>query len=279
VKKKIFVALLVVSLSSCNTPEAVTKFCTSSMVTLKSGGAIFDDMKASCIRETETRNPFGTFPVTDTAPPACEAIGKQAEGLEAVSRLLVKYFTALNDLASFGTSKSGDAAADLAAKVTAQAKLSAAPQKAVASIAGFLTRSAASGYQQKQLANDIVKVHDDIRIALDGLGEAVGVVYLHLLQDEQRKTAVRYREFLLQNADAPEAFLLLDSRWQTDRANFAAKEKAVQSFRTALAIVAKGDDDLAAHAKSLTSKELPSLLGGYSAHLDSLTPAIQKAFF
>jgi len=266
------------SLLSCNTPESIAKFCASVVVTLKTGDALFDDMKASCIREAQTREEFGTFPVSDPDLPACNNISTQAVGLKAASKIISNYFTALNDLASFGTSKAGDDAKDLLTKAATQAKLSAAPQNALASIAGLLTRVATAGYQQKRLADDIVKVHEDIRVALGGLGEAVGVAYLHQLQEEERKTATRYQEFLVQRPGAAEVILALDSRWQSDRANFEAKQKAALSYQSALDTIAKGNEDLAAHAHGLKAKDLPGLLSPYAAQLEGLAPAIQKAF-
>jgi len=258
------------SLLSCNTPESIAKFCDSAVVTLKTGDILFDDMKASCIREAQTREDFGTFPVSDPDLPACNNIGTQVVGLKSASEIIGNYFTALNDLASFGTSKAGDGAKDLLTKASSQAKLSAAPQNALASIAGLLTRVATAGYQQKRLADDIVKVH--------GLGEAVGVAYLHQLQEEERKTATRYQEFLLQHPGAAEVILALDSRWRSDRANFAAKQKAALSYQSALDTMAQGNEDLAAHAHGLKAKDLPGLLSPYAAQLESLAPAIQKAF-
>jgi len=269
-------------LASCNAPDTVAKFCSSAVATLKTGDALFDDMKASCIREARTFEPVGTFAVSDSSPAACDNVGKQAEGVKAASKILSNYFIALNDLASFGTSKAGDDAKDLLTKASTEAKLGAAPQKALSSVAGFLTRAAMSGYQQKLLADDVVKVHEDVKTVLDGLGEAVGVVYLQQLRDEELKTAARYKEFRLvaeqQHQWTADATLVLDSRWQADRATFAAKQKAALSYQAALETLARGNEDLAAHARSFKAIELAGLLGPYVAQLDSLVPAIQKAF-
>src|SRR5271157_5392898 len=172
------IALVLAFLLSCDTPDAIANFSSSAVVTLRSGDSLFDDMRGTCVREAQTREPFGSFSVSDAAAPAvCDDVGKQAEGLKAASKILSNYFTALNDLASFGTSKTGDDVRGLLAKASGQAKLSAARQDALGSIAGLLTRVVAAGYQRKKLADDIVKAHGDIKAVLDGLGEAAGVVY------------------------------------------------------------------------------------------------------
>lgn len=274
----VFAATICFLLLSCHTPDSIARFCSSAVVALRTGDALLEDMKASCIREAQTREAFGSFVVSDPNSAACDDVGNQASGLRAASKVLSNYFAALNDLASFGSSKAGDEANSLLTEASAQAKLSPAAQKALASIASFLTRVGTSGYQQKRLADDISSVHADIKVALDGLGEAVGVVYLHQLQDEETKTATRYKEFLLQHQGAADAILVLDSRWQSDRANFAAKQKAALSYQEALDTLGRGNEDLAAHARRLKAKELPGLLSPYAAQLESLVPAIQKAF-
>ena len=261
---------------ACNTPDTVAKFCSSAVVTLKSGDALFDDISASCVREAQTREPFATFEVTDTTPPACDEIGKQASGLKAAGQLLAEYFKALNDLASFGTTTAGSNASSLAKTAAAQAKLSSNAQTAIGSIAGLLTQIATGGYQQKALATNIVKHKADVDAVLGGLGEAVGVVYLQMLKEEENKTITRYREYLLQH---PDATLALDSRWQNDRTSFASKIRAAQAYQDALNTLIKGNDDLAAHANNLSAKNLPGLLSPYVSQLESMVPAIQKAFF
>ena len=288
--KALAVLLALACLPSCNTPDSVAKFCSSAVATLKSGDAVFDDMKASCVREAQTRERFDTFSLSDSTPAVCEDIGRQAEGLKAVSKILADYFSALNDLAAFGKAKAADESSDengkaagdtggKAAKASASAKLTDAKQKALESVAAFLTKVVSSGYQQKHLADDIVKVHADVEAVLQGLGEAAGGIYLDQLQDEEQKTVTRYKAFLLEHPDDAGAILALDTRWQADRANFAAKRKAALSFKAALETIAKGDATLAEHARGLEAKDLSALLSPLAAQLETAAPAIEKAFF
>jgi len=105
------------------------------------------------------------------------------------------------------------------------------------------------------------------------------VIYLHQLEEEEKKTATRYKEFMAEHAGAAEALLVLDSRWQADRASFAAKRKAALRYKSALETLARGNADLAAHARKLKATELADLLSPYAAQLESLVPAIQNAVF
>jgi hypothetical protein len=271
-------AALCLGLLSCNPPDTVAKFCASAVVTLKSGDSLLDDMQASCVREVQTREAIGEFTASDPHPEVCANIGKQSDELKAASKILASYFTALNDLASFGTSKAGDGVGGLVARVSGQGRMSSESQKALGAIGGFLTRVATSSYQQKHLAEDIVKVRGDIRVALAGLGEAVGVVYRNQLQDEEVKTGVRYKEFALEHKGSAEVLVQLDSRWQSDRAVFAAKRAAASCYEEALETLVKGNEDLADHARGFRAKELAGLLSPYTEQLESLLPAIQKAW-
>jgi hypothetical protein len=266
--------LLVLALgeSGCDTPATISKFCTSTVAALQPGEALLDDLKASCIRELETQQDFGKFPIADPSAPECDAQGKRAEGLKAASKLLTAYFTALNNLASFDAVKQAEDVNALVAKVN----MSPGLQKSAGAVAGFLTRVATSGYRQSQLASDLVSVREDVRVVMDGLSEAIGSLYLPELNGEAQKTSARYREYVIVH---PEAALPLDARWQTDRATFDAKRKAVQFYQEALAAVIKGNAELAAHAHDLKAKDLSALLTSYSSQLDNLAPVIRKAFF
>lgn len=260
--------VLAIGESACDTPASAAKFCASAVAALQPGPLLLDDIKASCIRELETQQDFGKFPIADPSAPECDAQGKQVEGLKAASRLLTEYFTALDNLASFDTAKPAEDVNALAGK--------AAMQKSAGAIAGFLTRVASSGYRQRHLTNDLVSVRADVQVVMEGLSEAVGSVYLRELNAEAQKTSARYREYVLMH---PDAALSLDARWQTDRAAFDAKRKAIQCYQEALAAAIKGNGELAAHAHDLKAKDLSALLTSYSSELDNLAPVIRRAFF
>jgi len=69
--------VLAALLLSCNTPDSVAKFCASGVAALETGDAIFDDMKGSCLREVQSREPLGSFTVAAPASTACDDIGKK----------------------------------------------------------------------------------------------------------------------------------------------------------------------------------------------------------
>ena len=271
------VAILALSLMSCNTPEAVSKFCGSAVTTLTCANPVFDDMKSSCLREVNSREEFGTFKPPVQSDTHCDAIGAQAAGAAAAAKILSDYFSAINSLASFGTAKAGTDAASLISKTGAAVGASSPAQTALGSITQFLVTAATSGYQQEQLEKDLTKVSRDISAVVNALITIVHDDYIgRQLTSEEQKLSDQYREFAKDKS--PEVKLLLDDRWHADEQTLSAKRASAQSLITALQVLSKGFADLAANAHQLKAKEVPGLLGPYVTQLQALIPQIQKAF-
>ena len=271
------VAVLALSLMSCTTPDAVSKFCGSAVTTLTSANPVFDDMRLSCLREVNSRSEFGTFKPPLQGDPNCTAIGNQAAGAAAAAKILSDYFSAINSLASFGTAKAGTDAQNLLSKTGAAVGAISATQTALGSIVQFLVSAATSGYQQKQLEKDLTKVSGNISAVVNALITIVQDDYIgRQLTSEEQKLADRYLEFAKDKS--PEVKLLLDDRWNADEQALAAKRASAQSLITALLALSKGFADLAANAHQLKAKEVPGLLGPYVTQLQALIPQIQKAF-
>jgi hypothetical protein len=278
------ITTLTLFLTGCVTADAVSKFCASAATTLASAKPVFNDMKSSCLRSLDAREPIGSYKTaaTDqklaTSVAACNAIGTQADGTTAAATILSNYFTAINALASFGTAKAGTDAQALATKTEAALGASPAAQTATGSIVGDLTSVFASGYQLKKLESDLTRVSKNITAVSDGLITIVQQNYIdQLLADEESKTAARYKEFY-QPTFTPEAKVMLEDRWSADQAAIRAKRASALSLIAALQALSKGFADLATNAHTLKAKELPSLLAPYVTQLQTLIPQIQKAF-
>jgi hypothetical protein len=274
---RLLAGVLVLSLMSCTTPDAVSKFCGSAATTLTAATPVFEDMKQSCQREVNSREEFGTFKPPAEGDPNCAAIGTQADGAKAAARILSDYFSAINSLASFGTAKVGTDAQNLVTKTAAAVGEKSPAQTALGSIAQFLASAATSGYQQKQLEKDLTQVSANISSVVNALVAIIQKDYVgRLLSSEEQKLAVRYREFA--QGKSPEVKLLLDDRWNADEQALVAKRSSAQSLVAALQALSKGFADLAANAHHLKAKEVPGLLGPYVTQLQALIPQIQKAF-
>lgn len=268
---------LALLLVSCTTPDAVSKFCASAVTTLTSANPIFADMKLSCLREVNSREEFGTFKPLLQTDQSCTDIGNQAEGAVAAAKLLSEYFSAIDSLASFGTTKAGTDEQNLLTKTGAAVGASSAAQTALGSIAQFLVSAATSGYQQKQLAKDLGNVSRNITVVVGALITIIRDDYIgRQLKSEEQKTADRYKEFA--KGKSPEVQLLLDDRWHADELAIEGKRASAQSLITALQALSNGFTNLAANAHRLKAKEVRGLLAPYVTQLQALPPQIQKAF-
>ena len=271
-------------LGGCDTPDAVSKFCGSSITTLSSANTVFDDMKQSCLREVNSRQEFGTFKPAVQSDENCTKIDAKVEGAKAAAKVLSDYFTAINSLASFGTAKAGTDAKDLATKTGAALGASSAAQTAVGAIAEFLVSAATSGFQQKQLEKDLPKVSSNVTAVVNGLVRVILNDYFELgLDTEEAKLATQYEEFAKKNSTkekplSAELKLSLHDRWLADEAVIAGKRASAQSLVAGLQAISKGLADLAANAHKLKAKDLPALLSPYITQIQALIPAIQKAF-
>jgi hypothetical protein len=141
----IVIATLALPLTNCTTPDAVAKFCTSAVTTLASTITVFGDMKLSCLREVNSRQTFGTFKPPSESDAGCTAIGTQGDGAVAAAKILSDYFSAVNSLASFGSTKVATDAQNLITKTGDAVGASSPAQTALGSIAQVLVSAATSG--------------------------------------------------------------------------------------------------------------------------------------
>lgn len=275
-----FVACSLLLLGGCDTPDAISKFCGSSITTLSSSNAVFDDMKQSCLREVNSRQELGTFKPSLQSDPNCTAIGTQVEGARAAAAILSAYFSAINSLASFNTAKAGTDAQALATKTGAALGASSAAQTAVGAIVQFLTSAATSGYQQRQLEKDLPAVSANVTAVINALITIIHDDYIsRLLNPEEAKLGTQYQEFANNNKPLSAGVrLTLYDRWRVDDAAIAAKRASAMSLISALQAISKGLADLASNAHKLTAKDVPGLLSPYVTQLQALIPAIQKGF-
>jgi hypothetical protein len=264
--------------ASCTSPDEASKFSKTSVTTLNSALPVFADFKMSCLREVNSRTEIGEFVPFKQEDASCDEIGVQMKGAVAATKLLAEYFSAIDSLASFGTTTVSSDARQLAEQTSGAFGAGSDAKKAVGSIASFLTSAALSGYKQKQLEKDLNAVSGNISAVTGALVEIVNEAYLNrLLIDEEKKTGIRYLEFK-KAARSSEVTLSLDDKWQADLKTFESKRASARSLVAALGAMSDGASALAQQSHSLTAKELPGLIAPYTAQLQVLIPQIQKAF-
>ena len=270
-------AVILMASTGCDTPDTVSTFCASSNATLASAVPVFQDLQGSCLREINITKGIGTFEAVQVDM-NCDAIGKQADGAVAATQVLQDYFTVSNSLATFDTAKSASDASSLISQTGAAVGSSSAAQTALGSIASFITSVATSGYQQKALDGDLIKVSKNIGDVTDALVQILQTNYIgQELKSEDQKLATRYKEFAVKHPDAT-ILLNLDDRWHADSQSIAVKRASAQSLIAALNVIKKGSADLATNAHKVKAKELQGLLDPYVTQLQTLVPQIQKGF-
>jgi hypothetical protein len=270
-------AALALSLTACDTPDAVSQFCGSAVATLTAAKPVLEDQQLSCLREVNSREPLGSFKPPITAQQDCTEIGTKASGFVAATELLSSYFATLNALASFGTAQAGVDTNALLAQTSAAFGANSDTQQALGGIAQFVVTITTAGYQQKKLAEDLTKTRDSVPKVINALVVVVRDDYIgRTLNTEEQKLAAQYKEFARNQSS--ENVLILDQRWRADEAALQARRSAAQDLVSALESLSAGFSDVAANADKLTAKELPGLLAPYVSQLQTLIPEIQKAF-
>jgi len=269
---------LLVALSGCTTPDSVSRFCNSAISTLSAARPVFADMKQSCLREVQSRTEFGSFTMPVQEDPGCTAIGKQADGAEAAVAILSDFYEALNDVASYGTTRAGADAKDLASQTGAAFGAGSRVQNALGSIAGIIVSASTARYQQKQLEKDLASANGSVAQVNDALIKILREDYIgRLLKSEEEKLNTRYAEFIKLHP-SPEVKLLLDERWYADEKALQARRASAKSLISALDTLSKGTADLSANAHQLKTRELLAILEPYVGQLKGLVPLIEKGF-
>lgn len=274
-----FLALIgLVFLAGCDTPDAVSKYCSSAITTLTSTTTVLGDLEGSCLREVNTNRVIGTFTLPVTSDSSCTAVRTQAVAAQSAAKLLTEYFTTINSLATIGTAKTSTDANTLAANTAGAFGAGSAEKTAVGSIAQDLTSGIMTAYQTRKLAQDLPKASKDVTAITDALVSIIQTNYINQeLADEERKLANPYKSFLLAH-NSPEVTLTLEQSWIADEQALQTRRVAAQNAIAALQALSKGFADLANNAHSLKAKELPGLLNPYVTQMQTLIPQIQKAF-
>jgi len=269
---------LLAALSGCTTPDSVSQFCGSATSTLSAARPVFGDMKQSCLREVQSRTEFGSFTLPVQEDPGCTAIGEKAAGAQAAVAVLSDFYEALNDVASYGTTKAGADAKGLALQTGAAFGAGSTAQNALGSIAGIIVSASTARYQQKQLEKDLAAAGGSITQVNDALIKILRDDYIdRLLKSEEQKLNTRYAEFVKLHP-SPEVKLLLDERWYADEKALQARRASAKSLIAALDTMSKGTADLSTNAHQLKTRELVAILEPYVGQLKGLVPLIEKGF-
>lgn len=309
-------ASLSICLLSCASADAVATFAAASTKSLNESRPIFNDFPDSyarrfCDQAELTRNFADLTSIRACVPPAqtanLEALEQEAHGLLVVSQALTDYFTAIQQLASFGTATpAGDkdkdksdqpASGPSATAATQSDNPSAASEKktravesaksakftpdeasAIGELAQLAVRAASRGYVRHHLAPDLNAADPHIQTVTAALQRVTATDYSDdLLAKERQALHERYRD-AARNEPSAAVTLLLYADWSLEVHKLDDRQDASKAYSLALQTIREGHHKLASEPSRLTTKSLASELELYTSDLQSLGSKIQKAF-
>ena len=267
-------------IGGCDTTDAISKYCATSITTVSSVTTILSDMGPSCLREVNAAK-YAPFTLPVTSDPNCNDVSNQQDAAIAAAKLLSEYISALNSLSTVGTSTPSTDAGTLATNAAAIPGATSDQKTAISALAQDLTKGLLVAYQSKKITEDIPKAQDHIDKITDALINVIQENYSkQLLGSESEKVTAGYNDFLgtLPQNQVPEAKLILDERWQANQQSIQSKQAAATSAIAALKTMRTGFDTLATNAPKMKLKDIAGMLEPYATELQALIPQMQKAF-
>jgi len=299
--------ILAAGIISCVSSDAVATFASNAVTALDQGTAIFDDMPASvlrrdCYANIENRE-FNFKPTTEACvsnPAEQENLDnakKERDDLVAVQKVLIDYFTAIQQLAAFGkttdsggkskgdSAQAGSAATNLTNtnKVSSSKGFSPDEGKAATSLAGIMVRAFSAGYRNRQLSQDIGEAEKAVPIVTAALTRVVKTDYMFdpNFESEQNPNPaslldLEAHRMQSQFKDADGGRLLLRMSWTDYVEKLLARNSSAQKYVEALEKIQSGHQQLAKQPTQLKAQGLATALEPYISDLQSLIPSIQK---
>ena len=307
-RRAVLIALFMVLaafLVSCVSSDEVAAFASNAAKALDQGTAIWDDIPASVLRRLCDANmaklEFDFKPDTEVCISNAiekddfETARKERDDLVAVQKVLIDYFTAINQLAAFGKTsdsdtKSKDDAAQAGKAATGLAKgkqlTSGDEANAITGLAGIMVNMFSAGYKVRHLTREVEEGDKAVAVIADALKRIVKTDYMFdpqylsapdktgpasLLDLEANRMRREYR-------DTNEGELVLRISWTDQVAKLSARNCAAKSYVDALQKIKLGHHELAKHANQLRARDLALTLEPYTTSLEGLISNVQKVF-
>lgn len=293
------VAALLACLISCVSPDVVAKFAADASKSLSQGTAIFDDLPASVVRRDCDANVEKRDFDFKSADEAClinpdeqanlSSAKKDRDDIVAVQKVLIDYFDAIQQLATFGkaTDSSGKSKDDAAAGSSAANKLKSGGKltsndevKAVTSLGQIMVKAFSAGYRNRELSRDITEADDAVAAITKALTHIVKEDYMFdpnrpklpsLLNLEAHALTEQYK-----GADGSPTLLRIS--WTDRSGRLLARNSSASSYVEALEKIRSGHKQLESQKNQLNAQSLAAELLPYISSLESLIPQIQKVF-
>ncbi len=270
---------------SCASPAAISEFAQTAGKALRGGPFLFRDIHESCVRRHRNAAPItplflrgrgaaGSEKEEESA--VCVPFGPQGEALSTASDVLVSYFQAMQQLASFKASTVSSPSEKAAQDAGLTAKFTTIQADSVGKLAGLVTQLLTERYQRSKLLHLLREADPAIASVTQAFEDVVSKDYQGLLREEQQGLAARYQ-------DAGEAgnlaiILLLNRSYTEDMKQLNRRKSAAEAYVRALQQIREGHHELAQNLPHLKAKDVSLALEPYTARLEGLVPALQQGF-
>jgi hypothetical protein len=274
------VAVLLLGLASCATPDAVRQFVATARDATSQFSPFVQDIADSCVRRKLAERPVTE--IEDAVGPstgACKEDFDLATDLLGSMNVLANYFNALNSLASNETVSYDTEIDSFADKLQAAAKFPAPATDAVKGLAKFLADAIASGYQRKKLADALKAADPHVAALTNTLGRIIGVEYVRDLDNEEDSLKNRYKDAMRSDQHNDAVALLLQLQWKRDFEKLQKRKTSAVDYQKALEKIRDGHKQLASHSSQWSAAELAKELGPYTASIRKLVSSFQTASF
>ncbi len=265
-----------VGLTGCAPPPAVATFAQQASLVLQAGNSVTDDLAESCERRHSIGQPLPqvTLLAPASAPKltvACERFRQESIEITQVSKLVSRYFSALEELSRFNTVTVSDPAGVAGANASAVANLGSIQSDSVGKLASILTLVITERYRRGRTVQLLRDADSSVSAILTGLEQIAGSDYVGLLEEEARTNANTFREAGLNQS--PSVILLLNRAYREEVASGQRRSNAAGAYVAALHEIAEGHAALTKLGWA-KSGNMTTALAPHISQLQRLLPAL-----
>lgn len=281
------VPLLALALSlvcaGCTDPSAVGRFASIGKSADGAFSAIANDLAESCVRREryrllgEWQSDVATL--DEEANRSCAAYERNGRRLRGAHRILIRYLTALGELAGEGAVSYDDSIGELSGSLENADMLGDNGIDAARDVCALLMDAAEGKWRRHRLGSVIEKANEDVAVLAAALGGIISEDYTRLLDGESEAARKFYLGKLRDHGDGePLASVLVWTKWREEEAEIEGKRRAAAAYVKVLDRLADGHQDLYDHRDAPDSRESRKLLLRHAAAIENLLTEVHLFF-
>jgi hypothetical protein len=267
----------------CADPSAVGRFASVGKAADESFSSLAKDFTDSCLRGEryrllgEWQSDIGTLEAE--AARSCKKHARAAKRVNGAHRVLIRYLSALGELAGGDLVSYDDSIGELAGSLEDADMLGDEGVDAVTKVCAVLMDAAAGKWRRRELGSAIERANADVRALAEALRGVVEEDYARILDDESEAARKFYLGKLREHGnEEPLASVLVYAKWEEEEAVIEGKRKAAEAYVKVLDKIIEGHQDLYDRRDKLDSKETRKLVLKHVTAIEDLLSEVQQAF-